>query len=646
MEVFRVLNPEVPDPADVSNGTKCTGWQLRDSPRESIVPPGYEEDFIPYVPSDNDEPSTRTLKLDIEQLSYSEDHGSSTHLNQKDQSERSGSTSPASSGDSSYEDDSYNRLFTEKGGVHKQHSVSIARHDTKSMNGDLEDMDRDEEATEHDDKHISAKKGNSTRVKKLAAKPVGIVRFDDGRELQWFDPAQETWRPAVYHQDIRKELIKDAARLGKYRHELAKGRQKLDVTAFHPAYVDNGPDRQNWPKILFQYQPTRADFEHTKPGLWQLHDGRVVIDCNNDAMNDYAEIPVALSTKAESWLLLTCMRLNNHITIQDFRGRMMGERKLNMVDPLGRNRISMNMTRFRKFGCCLTWNSIRNVDTQREYLDKKLPRRCIRTNSTETFRKLYSWEVAESELQDAGKFLKRTRSRSKDVSPTKSQQVYKRKRAEVEQLKANFDRAYPDGTDDYDTEDEEYSKRRKVGDDSTWNSGAQINGSTSQIKTEIAGGKFPKNFERRGNKCIKRPTAKDTRILPYEPAVHGRAVQDARTICPRLHKDHGGFLTRAPKNIKEAQLVYNLLGPSRVHYAANTGDLAPVTFGDECYRCQWVDLQNALIEWHESHDVDEALAPAKIVGLQYVENGKLYWNAEWNDEWFGPQPKLNPDDLF
>ncbi|KAL8803730.1 MAG: hypothetical protein Q9182_003005 [Xanthomendoza sp. 2 TL-2023] len=38
-------------------------------------------------------------------------------------------------------------------------------------------------------------------------------------------------------------------------------------TASHPAYVDNGLDRQRWPKILFQYQPTRADFTVVGPSI-------------------------------------------------------------------------------------------------------------------------------------------------------------------------------------------------------------------------------------------------------------------------------------------------------------------------------------------------------------------------------------------
>lgn len=389
------------------------------------------------------------------------------------------------------------------------------------------------------------------------------------------------------------------------------------------------------------------DFLHTKPGIWQLHDGRVVVDCNNDAMNDFAEIPVTLATNVDSWLLTTCMRLNNHITIQDFRGRMMGDRKLHMADPLGRNRISMNMTRFRKFGCCLTWNSIRNVDTQREYLDEKLPRRCIRLNSTESFRKLHSWEVAEAELRDAGKFLKRTRATLKDVSSKRSQQVYKRKRTEFEQLRRNFDRINPDEPDDYDTEDEEYREQLRAGNTSPSSPVTLVGVDGSQIKAEptaedalVKPGRKPRRKAMQQSRSVKRP-----RVLPNDP-VSTEQAHDLRPICPRRHKDHGGFLTRAPNKMKEAQLLYDLLGPSRIHYERNTSEAAPETFVDECYKCQWADIQDSLNEWHEAHEVYRTLAPAKIIGLQYVEHGELYWNADWNEAWFGPQPKVHPKSLF
>ncbi|KAL8817591.1 MAG: hypothetical protein Q9223_003601, partial [Gallowayella weberi] len=146
-------------------------------------------DFIPYVPSDDDEPSTdnddepstdddepstddnepstddnepstRTQELDIEQLSYSKDHSSSTHPEQMeiellqtatpDPSEHNPSPSPEGSGDSSY-DDSSDHLLGESGSVQEQHSVSTAHHDVDSMDGTPEYMDVDEEFEEQED---------------------------------------------------------------------------------------------------------------------------------------------------------------------------------------------------------------------------------------------------------------------------------------------------------------------------------------------------------------------------------------------------------------------------------------------------------------------------------------------------------------
>ncbi|KAL8847306.1 MAG: hypothetical protein Q9221_007651 [Calogaya cf. arnoldii] len=541
--------------------------------------------------------------------------------------------------------------------IDEDHDDSPEDQEEVDVDVDMEDVDPEDEDPEDEDGK-SAKKRGQARGKKLTAKPVGVVRYHDG-ELEWFDANYKVWRPAVYHQDIREDLIKDAARWGRYRYRLARGKDKLDVTAFHPAYAENGPDRDNWPKILFQYAPTVADFMHTKPPLWQTHDGRVVIDCNNDAMKAYPEIPATLARNADTWLMLTCMRLNNHIAIQvssfsnspptptqgprDFRGRMPGDRKMSMADPLGRNRISMNMTRFRKFGCCLTWNSIRNVDTQRQYLDKKLPRRCIRLNSTESFRKLFAWEVAESELQDAGKFLKRTRSRQKDTSRARSHSVYNRKLAEFKQLKRTFDRQKLYDLDaDYDTEDKEFAREHS--------SAQPDDGAEDAIKIEADSAELQlvkPGRRRRSAKASSSSKDVGVLVLPGESSP-GSDHQENKTrpMCPRKHNEYAGFLSRAPNTVREAQLLYDLLRPTRVHYEKNTGMVAPETYADECYKCQLADLQNAMIDWHEAHRQFNKLAPAKLIGLQYVENGELYWNTNWVDTWFGHQPVVNPDDIF
>ncbi|KAI4276060.1 MAG: hypothetical protein LQ337_002762 [Flavoplaca oasis] len=621
------------------------------------IPPEFQEDFEDYISSG--------------------DHGSSTH---RDKVGRSSDLSHSGSDESSSINDSGSEYQPELGNTYQNHGLDPQALDPRYTPGhagislrdvelnedqddfskDLEDVDMNIEEEEDEVEKGSkepAKRRGKARGKKMTAKPVGFIRYQEENELEWFDPNNDVWRPAVFHQDIREQLIKDAARLGRYRmlsrcshevikakkqagHHLACGKDKLDVTAFHPAYAENGPEREHWPKILFQYAPTVSDFLHTKPPIWQLHDGRVVIDCNNDAMSDYHEIPVTLARNADSWLMLTCMRKNNHITIQDFRGRMPGGRKMSMADPLGRNRISMNMTRFRKFGCCLTWNSIRNVDTQREYLDKKLPRRCIRLNSTESFRKLYPWEVAESELQDAGKFLKRTRARQKDISRARSHQVFKRKKSEFEQLKKNFDRLHPKGLDDYDTEDEEYARKPVLPLTDHTHTGAEPTG-------ENAHAQFVKPGRRKRVGSLPR---KDIRVLPGDSSPNSPSDVTARPICPRRHKEYAGFLSRAPNNAREAQLLYDLLQPTRIHFEMNTKQVAPETYGDECYKCQFSDLQNAMIDWHEaqvdSYERFKEMLPAKLIGLQYVENGELYWNTNWRNVWFGPQPMVSPDEIF
>ncbi|KAL8743997.1 MAG: hypothetical protein Q9184_008048, partial [Pyrenodesmia sp. 2 TL-2023] len=232
---------------------------------------------------------------------------------------------------------------------------------------------------------------------------------------------------------------------------------------YHPrdqewTFKDYGQNRENWPEILFKYLPHQSDLCRVKPDYWYLHDGRVVVDLNNDAMFDYPEMPYTLAKNAEGWLLTTLMRLNSTITLQDLRGRMTGGQGRNRADPLGRNRISMNMQRFRKFACCLTWNTIREVDVQRDYFEKRLPRRCFRQNSTKSFRLLHHWEVAELDSIDAGKFLSRTQNRAGNRSTAQAEEVYEKKVEDARALKEAFEMKHPDGIpNEYDTEDDVYA---------------------------------------------------------------------------------------------------------------------------------------------------------------------------------------------
>ena len=68
-------------------------------------------------------------------------------------------------------------------------------------------------------------------------------------QLYWRDPKTGELRKAVYHNDIRAELIAAASALGAYTHQRKRGTRAHDETAFHPEQRDWTPERQNWPRI-------------------------------------------------------------------------------------------------------------------------------------------------------------------------------------------------------------------------------------------------------------------------------------------------------------------------------------------------------------------------------------------------------------
>lgn len=111
--------------------------------------------------------------------------------------------------------------------------AGVSLRDIKMDEGQDDFLEDQEDVDVEDEDSKGSKKHGQARGKKLTAKPVGIVRYHEGSELEWFDPNHNVWSkrqvhkytllsltlsgPAVYHQDIREQLIKDAARLGRYR---------------------------------------------------------------------------------------------------------------------------------------------------------------------------------------------------------------------------------------------------------------------------------------------------------------------------------------------------------------------------------------------------------------------------------------------
>ncbi|KAI4248660.1 MAG: hypothetical protein LQ352_005867 [Teloschistes flavicans] len=506
----------------------------------------------------------------------------------------------------------------------------------------------------------------SAKVKLQSTKKMGRTRWDEGN-LEWLDPHTNTWRPAVYHQEIRACLIHQSSHLGDYRYSMANRTKKdaLDVTSFHPLFAENGSDRQNWPKILFQYQPTVADFEHSKASIWKYYDGRVILDLNDDAMYDYPEIPATLASNADSWLLVTLMRMNNHITLQDLRGRMPGELQQARADPMGRNRLSMNIGRFRKFSCCLTWNAIREQDFQRDYLEMKLPRRCHRLNSTESFRVLHAWEVAELDLKEAGKHLNRGRVKRKESSQAKKKRVYASKERKFTTHQKIFNQYHAkDYPNEYDTEDEEFratimnkTEAESVQPEAHHSSSQvvapedEINHVALAIKENSDG--MGKIRNKRGTDAdVKSEKDKKRRKVSFRDdyVLGGTLRYTILRFCPGEHGEYAGFLTMAPINQHDAQMLYTLLEPTRTHFAEITKLRPNDTLGNRCYKCQHGQIQEQINDWHnhdeeqknygldaQDDDVEEPSEGPMLIGIQYAVGETLYWNHNWIEAWFGPR---------
>ena len=98
----------------------------------------------------------------------------------------------------------------------------------------------------------------------------------------------------------------------------------------------------------------------------------------------------------------------------------------------------MRITRFRKEAGCITWCK-GGAPEIRNYLDNLLPPECHERNSTESFRNLYEFEIAEMDALTAGKHLGRTRGAVKDLSEARATRLRERAVEKARKLKEEFD---------------------------------------------------------------------------------------------------------------------------------------------------------------------------------------------------------------
>lgn len=266
-------------------------------------------------------------------------------------------------------------------------------------------------------------------------KAKGLVRAGLNGLLEHYSDEAKMWMAAVYHNDLRAELIQEAARAGQYEHGRTRGAGTTDITSFLVSQRTWGPERKDWPDVLFQVEVVKRRNLPKNVPFWH-HNGRLVIDHDNHPMRDFSGLlPATLSSEAEGWLLEAFTRSDPRVQIKDLRGRM--PKGVVVVDrngvaetdqqtkPLFTPRtITQRTLRFRGQAALKARDVRGGSDAINKGLDALIPAEALKkNNSKELGRLLTSEEVKAFKKPNEGKYPQRGRA-TKSVTNTSS----KRKR--------------------------------------------------------------------------------------------------------------------------------------------------------------------------------------------------------------------------
>ena len=282
-----------------------------------------------------------------------------------------------------------------------------------------------------------------------------LIKTPLSMRCTWTDLRPE---PAIYHSEIRGALILAASHNGSYGDEYLPlrslpalividftreaGDEANDVTSFFPPQKNWGLARPDRPSIVFEYKrgnrkdPTYPD--NAIP-LW-FHEGRLVIDIDNHAVRRFQNIPDALSSKLEGCFMEAMGREDSRILHKDFRARMprtilKGNKHVPAPTP---NVLSQRRRRFREKAACISWNNRAGTETRNSYIENLLPAACKALNSTEDFRDLFDYELAELQNKNLGKFSERAGQRKGTTTETR-QANQQKQRHKAKELRSKHD---------------------------------------------------------------------------------------------------------------------------------------------------------------------------------------------------------------
>ncbi|KAL8757201.1 MAG: hypothetical protein Q9199_002386 [Rusavskia elegans] len=212
------------------------------------------------------------------------------------------------------------------------------------------------------------------------------------------------WAPAVYHNDIRAELVAQAPP-ELYRHLPASGTDELDVTSFYEPHKDWGFGARNErPDVCFEWL-SREGSTIENPG-YMRHGNLVVLDHFTNKPIEDLPMPTCISSEIDGGRMEAMVRLHGPsiITKAAIRARM--PKLVAGRSPRGEGALAMAMTRFRMTAGLPSSNPKDGSVAKKLALVQCIPvaamEEILVTNSTRSFRDLNSSETAYIEAETRG----------------------------------------------------------------------------------------------------------------------------------------------------------------------------------------------------------------------------------------------------
>lgn len=438
--------------------------------------------------------------------------------------------------------------------------------------------------------------------------------------------------------------------------EPAAGHLPGDETCFHTDYQHCGPERQDWPRILYQYKPDKNLPSRVKPGKLRTPEGYVVLNIYNESILDFPSVPVTISSQCEGWRLEAFHRSNKWVTTKQIRSRM--PRDINMRAST----LSMRRTRFRKKAGAITWDtSGEESETIEDYMNKKLPQACKAANSIEAFRNLRPYELVELDLLNIGTCP--MRSRVKDMSVEKHQDMRDALLQKRDKLLAKFREEYSGVIEaeqamEEDRETEQGSSHAaSTGTDGDWENDSKPDGSDKSEGEEqdslsenssysgIIWSPYPGNQEvessgePRDNPELEElegsSESRENPELEYTDE-HDRSSIIYQSIA-LSDSEEGNFLHENPATRAGARLIKRLLKPTRYQFRSICEIHPPATNRYRSYIHQWGDIATAFRREFEM--ISEP--PDSLIGLLEYTALTQEWNLPWHYN-FGTRPESCP----